>query len=420
MSIKLDNASNIYTASLCKQYASLYRLSVTLTETVNVNHLQQALVNTVRRMPNFGCRIHNGAFWWYLRDMDRLPEVSEPDSLSKTDHRLGSGFLFKVFADDNKIVLDVFHALADGTGSQTFLITLTSEYLKLYNNVRIRERNSLILNTREDYRESEIEDSFTLFGNKKGSLEVNDAAYHIKGTKEAYHVLHNERVVLKASQTSAVAKKLGCTVTELCTAAMLSAAQELRLQDKSKRAKTALKISVPVNLRNFFKGSTLRNFSSYVNLGIDIKNGTYSFEEILQTVIEQKKLLVTIPELENKVAANVELENSFIVKAIPLFLKRPVIDYVCRTRGEKFNTHTFSNLGRVNLPESMSRYISSMDFILGRQRECSGAAACVCYGDDIVINFSRNIAENEFECAFCRQMSALGIDSTMRSEELGC
>ena len=52
--LRLDNASFIYPASLSKKYASLYRMSVTLSEPVDVEILQQALERTVDRIPTFG------------------------------------------------------------------------------------------------------------------------------------------------------------------------------------------------------------------------------------------------------------------------------------------------------------------------------------------------------------------------------
>ena len=48
--MRLDNASNIYPAALTKRYASIFRMSVTLTETINLNILQQALDTTVKRI----------------------------------------------------------------------------------------------------------------------------------------------------------------------------------------------------------------------------------------------------------------------------------------------------------------------------------------------------------------------------------
>ena len=413
--MRLDNASNIYPASLTKRYASLFRQSVTLNEPVNVNYLQQALNNTVKRIPSFGCTLKSGAFWWYLKELDRIPQVGELTSLSPYGYKFHGGFLFKISADGCRIVLDVFHALADGKGGQTFLLTLTAEYLRLRYGISI-PYNDLILDPSDTPSKRESEDSFTEFSGKKGAMEQNDTAYHANGHKIGYRVLHNERIIVPFDELKPVAAKYSCTVTELITAAMVSALQEVHKHDHRKAKKTAIKVNVPVNLRPLFGSRTLRNFSSYINLGVDVANGYYDFDEIVKIVSAQKRHLVLKSELERKVAANVALENNFAIAMIPLFLKRYAIDTVCRLKGDKLLSQTFSNLGNVVLPESMQKYVKEMDFMLGRQRGVPGAAAGVGYNGNLYLNFSRNIVEDDFESYFVDQLHQLGITTKQASE----
>ena len=86
--MRIDNAANIYPASLSKHYASLYRMSVSLTETVDLTVLQQALLAVSDRIPTFRCELRAGAFWWHLRRMDKAPRWRRPlrstDSTSAT------------------------------------------------------------------------------------------------------------------------------------------------------------------------------------------------------------------------------------------------------------------------------------------------------------------------------------------------
>jgi NRPS condensation-like uncharacterized protein len=228
--------------------------------------------------------------------------------------------------------------------------------------------------------------------------------------------MHNERITIPCDEIKAVAKKYSCTVTEIITAAMVCALQDVHQHDHRKHKKTAIKVNVPVNLRPLFGGRTLRNFSSYVNLGVDVANGYYSFEEVLQIVSAQKRHLVLKSELERKVAANVALENNFAIAMIPLFIKKHVIDLVCKLKGDKLLSQTLSNLGNVELPESMRQYVSEMDFVLGRQRGVPGAGACVSYNGNLFLNFSRNIVEADFESYFVDHIHQLGITTKQVSE----
>ncbi len=416
--MRLDNASNIYPASLGKKHAALFRLSVTLSETVNVNYLQQALDNTIARIPTYGCTLQNGTFWWYLKQLPKQATISPQGGLCPIGYKFHGGFLFKLSADGNRIILDTFHALADGTGAETFLLTLTAEYLRLKYGTQT-EYNSLVLNPRELPSKKESEDCFSDFAGKKGALEQNDSAYHVKGRKENYRILHNERFELSSDEVRAACKEYGCTVTELLTATMVYALQEVYRHDKRRRKNSSLKINVPVNLRKVFGGKTLRNFSSYVNLGIDVSNGYMDLSQIVKVVAAQKANLTLPCELEKKIAANVGLENNFAVAAIPLFIKKKVIDAVYKVKGDKYFSQTLSNLGQVNLPEGLLPYVKEMDFILGRQRGNAGAATCIGYNGRLFLNFSRNIAEDDFESYFADTLKSMGIKVKQTSEEIG-
>lgn len=415
ITMRLDNASNIYPAALTKRYASLFRMSVTLTETVNVNYLQQALGNTIRRIPSFGCTLKNGASWWYLTELDKMATVTPLASLTPFHYKFHGGFLFRVSADGKRIVLDVFHALADGKGGQTFLLTLTAEYLRLRYGIDIAY-NDLVLDTSDAPSKRESEDCFSEFSGKKGALEQNDPAYHIRGHNENYKILHNERMVIPVDEVKAVTRKYSCTITDLMASAMVSALQEMHRHDHRRNKKPVLKVNIPVNLRPIFGGRTLRNFSSYVNVGVDVTNGYYSFDEILEIVSAEKRHLALKSELEKKIAKNVSLENNFAVSIIPLFIKKHIIDLICRLKGDKYCSQTLSNLGNVELPEAMRPYVAEMDFILGRQRGVAGAATCLGYNGNLYMNFSRKIVEADYESYFADQLRQLGITVKQVSE----
>ena len=405
--LRLDNASFIYPASLSKKYASLYRMSVTLSEPVDAAVLQQALEATVRRIPTFGYTLTGGALWWYLRQLDQPVRVLPAQNLHQFTIAGNDGFLFRVSADGCRIVQDIFHVLTDGNGGMTFLLTLTAEYLRLRYGIA-PSYGGRILDPTDAPAASELADSFDDFSGKRGALEQNDPAYHLHGRPLGTKVLRDVRVRMSMAQVHAEAKRRDVTVTELLTAAMVAALQDVRRKDPLK-CRSVLKVNVPVDLRRIFGGRTLRNFSSYVMLGVDVRNGEYDFNQILQVVSAQKRLYSMPSQLEPKVAKNVELEDNFAINCIPRFLKKPIIDIINKLKGDRYCTHTLSNLGRIELPESMRPYVRDIDFILGRQRGNSGASACVGYGDSLVLNMSRRIAERGFEDAFLRQLDSLGI-----------
>ena len=192
---------------------------------------------------------------------------------------------------------------------------------------------------------------------------------------------------------------------------MLHALQDLHSKDNDHKRASVLKVSVPINLRAFYPSRTLRNFSSYVNLGVDVRNGYFPLSELAPLVKNQKHVALMPDNLEPKIAENVALEESIAVRCLPLLIKRPIIDYINRRHGDRYCSQTFSNLGNISLPETMQPYVTGFEAVLGRQRGNSGAVACVGYGGRLYLHFSRNIANDDFERCFLAQLETLGVSA---------
>ena len=407
--MRIDNAANIYPASLSKHYASLYRMSVTLTEPVDTVLLQHALETVSDRIPTFRCELRAGLFWWSLHRMDKEPEVAPTAPLNRFHFSDNGGFLYKVSADGNRIVLDVFHALADGTGSETFLLTLAGEYLRLKHGLDI-SYSGLVLDPSEAPDAGEVEDSFkTVFSGRKGALEQNVPAYHIKGQRLPGSGLRDIRAILSMDAVKAVCRRMDCTVTDLLTGMMLDALQKLYRADGDNKKSSVLKVSVPVNLRPLYGSRSVRNFSSSVNLGVDVRSGYLQLDQLVRLVKMQKRTMLRRENLEPKIAANVELEENIAVRLLPLVVKKPIIDIINRHHGDVYCSQTLSNLGEIRLPEEMRPYVTEFDFVLGCQRGNSGAFSCAGYDGKLFLHLSRNIFGAEFEQLFLDRASSLGL-----------
>ena len=95
-----------------------------------------------------------------------------------------------------------------------------------------------------------------------------------------------------------------------------------------------------------------------------------------------------------------------------------IIDVINKLKGDRYCTHTLSNLGKIDLPESLRPYVRDIDFVLGRQRGNSGASACVGINGNLILNMSRRIAEHAFEDAFIEQLAMLGIPVEATEESI--
>ena len=407
--LRLDNAANIYPASMSKEYCSLYRMLVTMAENIDVTVLQEALTTVAERIPTFRCTLKAGAFWWYLDRCDAAPIVRPLKPLKNFRFRDQDGLLYRIRVEGKQLPLDVFHALADGNGAMVFLMTLAGEYVRLRYGTSI-QYNYLVLDPKDRPAYAEVEDSFkTVFSGRHGQLEKNVDAYHIRGTVMPFGTVKDLRVVMQADSVRQVARKYGCTVTELLTATMLYALQQGHRRDASRKKRSVLKVSVPVNLRPIYQSRTVRNFSSYVNLGVDVKDGYMTFEELVNAVRAQKEHDLKRENLEPKIAANVELEEMLLVRMIPLILKHPIIDIINLLHGDRFCSQTLSNMGNLNVPKALLPFIQDVDFVLGRQRGNSGAVSCVSYNGHLCLHMTRKIYSDSFEQAILYQLQRLGL-----------
>ena len=405
---RLENSAIIYPSCRTSKYATVFRISVTLDAPVDRDTLQAALVSTIRRFPSFRYTLRRGLFWWFLQKLENDPELCERSGLVPVDVKRNGGYMFRLSCDDCRIDLDVYHALTDGNGAMTFLLSVVAEYLKMRENVQV-EYGKWIYDPESEPVEEEIEDGFDKFSGTKGSLDEERRAWHINGTVENHDVLNSLGVSLSSADIVEKARELDCTVTELLSALMLVSLQEVRKAEPGKKKSPHIRMELPVNLRPIFGSKTLRNFASYVYLGLDVSNGEYTFADALKEIKYQKRLFVQPGRLTRRIAANVALEDNFGIRCIPLFIKKPVINIINYLKGDNYATYTFSNLGNVDLPEAVAEHVRDLHFVLGRTRARSGSCAGVSFGGRMNLNFTRKIAEDDFERIFVKNLRSLGI-----------
>ena len=406
--IKLDNAATIYPATIKRKYAALFRLTITLTEEIDKDILSESLNYILKRFPTFTYSLKEGFFWCYLEKIKTNPKI-EKDSINPMIRRdFDKKYLFRVRVYKNRIAIEYFHALTDGTGGMTFLLSLTSEYLHRKYNIK-KEYNKLILNIEDTPTEDECNDAFLKYAHKKGALDHEKKAFHLKGTKINDNMINIVTGIIDTNQIKNIAKKYNATITEYVTSVLL-----LNLQKMSNNTKKEIKVSIPINLRNLYETKTLRNFSSYVNIGITNEK-QYELNEIIKLVKKQLKDKTKEEKLNAKITGNVNLMKNFFIRRIPMFIKKHIMSFIESVMGDGYITTTLSNLGNIELPNNMKKYVTDMNFILGKSRGKTHAVTMIGYNNKLYITFSRNIKESEFERLFFTFLSKEGIDITIES-----
>ena len=417
--MRLDNAAKIYPAALRKKWSNVFRLSATLSEPVDRDVLRAALDVTLRRFPSIGVRLRKGIFWFYLERVPEVPEITEEQSYPLVHMSYASirECAFRVVVYKNRIAVELFHALTDGTGGMIFLKTLLAEYLSRKYGISVPNTDGVLCRMDEPSPE-ELEDSFIKNAGTVSAGRKEATAYRLTGTTEPDGFVHLTTFMLDAAEVKARAHEYSATVTEFLTAAMMQAILRLQAEKVPHRSRRKpVKVLVPVNLRSLFPSKTLRNFALFITPELDPKLGDYSFDEICKSVHHRMGIDNTAKQMSMKIAANVNSEKSPILKVMPLFVKNAAMKAVFDAVGERKSCLCMSNLGNVRLPEVMRQYVTRMDFIIGVPSCSAYNCALLSYGGTTYINLVRSIEEPELEMHFYKVLRELGIHVKVESNQ---
>lgn len=417
--MRLDNAAKIYPAAKRRNWNNFFRLSATLTETVDVAVLRSALDVTVRRFPSIAVRLRRGVFWYYLEEIPQPPPIQEEKScpLAHAPFQEVRRCAFRVLVYRDRIAVEFFHALTDGTGGLIFLKTLVAEYLTQKYGVAIPAEYG-VLGRLEEPDPEELEDSFLRYAGDVKASRKESTAYHLSGTPERDGYKNLITMMLSAEEVRACAKSRGLSVTELLCAAMMQAILDLQAEKvRDPRRRKPVKVLVPVNLRGLFPSRTLRNFASYITPELDPRMGECSFKELCDEVHHRMGLENNRRTMRAKFAANVASERSPVLRVMPLFIKNIAMKAVFDAVGERKSCLCLSNLGNVQLPEAMAAYVRRMDFIIGVQAAAPHDCGVVTWNGTMYINCIRSIREPELEMHFYRVLRKLGLHVKVESNQ---
>ena len=417
--MRLDNAAKIYPAAKRRGWTNYFRLSATLNEPVDTKILSAALDVTVRRFPSIAVRLRRGAFWYYLEQIPKAPPIEEDRSYPLVHVPFDDvrKCAFRVLVYHERIAVEFFHAVTDGTGGMIFLKTLVAEYLCQRYGISIPAEHG-VLGRLEDPSEEEMEDSFLRYAGNVHASRKESTAYQLSGTLEPDGFLNLTTLMVPVDAVRKCAKEHHVSVTELLAAAMMKAICELQAEKEPRRShRKPVKVLLPVNLRQMFPSRTLRNFASYVTPEIDPRLGDYTFDEICR-VVHYRMGLENDPRMMGaKIATNVASERSPVLRVMPLFIKNAAMRVVFDMVGEIKSCLCLSNLGRVELPEAMAPYVERMDFIIGVPAKAHYNCGVVSWNGTMNVNFIRNVREPELESHFYRVLHRLGLPVKAESNQ---
>jgi NRPS condensation-like uncharacterized protein len=165
-------------------------------------------------------------------------------------------------------------------------------------------------------------------------------------------------------------------------------------------------ISIPVDLRKYFTTPSVRNFFTVINISHDFSTGGRSFEDVLAGVKGSFKTQLTLETIKERFNQLSSLEHDLLIKMVPLAIKVPVLKNASG-RAEEGTTATFSNLGRIVMPEEMVPHIRLFSVFSSTKHPY----LCICsFGDRLMISISSPFVSSDMQRCFFRSLENLGLD----------
>ena len=119
--------------------------------------------------------------------------------------------------------------------------------------------------------------------------------------------------------------------------------------------------------------------------------------------------------MAGRVAKNVGLQRSLLIRLIPLPLKTLCMRTVYALSGENKGCLNLSNMGVVTVPAPMAEQVERFEFVIGVQYSYPNNCSVVSYGGRTYISMIRGIREAELERLFFSRLVELGIPVEIES-----
>jgi len=410
---RLDNAAVIFSLITSEDLPAVFRLAITLEKTIQYDLMQQALEEIIERFPYFRVQLRKGWFWYHLAHNSKTPkilaEVNEPCRYIPVYDTRELPFRVRIYG--KRIAVEFHHGITDGTGAKSFLFALVTHYLELsgikFTNIgNIKHLGQII--SIEEY-----EDAFKRYYEAKiPHLPRYSQAFQLPFQTDPRGKFHVTRAKVAIDAVKPITKQFGVTITELLTAVYIDSLQHVYLGlSEVLREKLArpIRVSVAINLRNFFPSKTMRNFSLHVVAGIDPRLGTYEFDEVVSIVHHSLQVDINEKDILRQIKRNVRGEMHPLMRMTPVILKNIFGRYIYSIFGERQFSGSVSNLGYISPPGDLKEHITDFEFVPARNQIRTVNCSISGFADDLTINFGNTSNNHAVERLFFRRLAQLGI-----------
>ena len=393
---RLDNSAKIFPISAGKKYSTVFRLSVVLKEKINARILEKAVNIALEKYKYFKVRMKEGFFWNYFEYNPKNPIIEEEKEYpcKYIEPSRNHQYLFKVTYFDCKINIDIFHSLTDGNSGVIFFREIIYNYIELAHPDKFKEELRTVRKV-----DISTEDSYIKNYDKKAKGNISSKkAYKLRGRKIKLGAISAIHEIIDLDKLKQECKKANVTITQYLTAILIYCIYtENFIKNKGKRP---IKVCIPINLKKYFPSNTISNFFSYMTVEAEFEgNKLYTFEKILEFVKNEFNEKLTQEEIQKTMSNNVKLGINPFIKAIPLFLKKPIVR-LSYLEIRKYTTTTFSNIGRIGIIGKYQEYIDEFFMLIAPEPVEKIKCSACSFENKIVFTFTSILDDANIERKF--------------------
>jgi len=400
---RLDNTGKAYPLIRSSQQTTLFRLTVVLTEKVDPSRIREAIKIILPRFPYFQVLLKPGFFWYYFEKTNRLTPVQKDNHYPCTQYEKRWAVPpIHIYYKDNRLSLEMTHALSDGYGGTIFLKALLNSYF----NVDSENYDQYSIQKLPD--KEEWEDACDkYFDPSIPKQKRGNAAFHLPFTRIAPGKYYSTTGILPLKEVLSRAKADGGSLTQWLSAKYIAVLAEMIQDNNWKPAPIVL--NVPVDLRRLYPSKTLRNFFVSLTPMIDSRIGHFNFSEILYHVKNFMNIQVDRRYINQQLKRNINLERAMSIRIIPLIFKRIFFPFFFYHLGERQYSGGFSNLGNFKLPPKTAEKVKEIHILVPPSQGTLIKVGCISYGSQLFVTIGSLTENREVEQKFFSQLRKEGI-----------
>lgn len=395
---RLDNVGKFYSSQAGSSAQTVFRYSADLVDDVDPDLLQRALEKTVDTFPSFNVCLRSGMFWHYLEQASEMPSVSlENLPICYGLHVHAKSVLFRTSYYHSRINLEVSHMVSDGRGTLSFFKALLYAYLQERYGVEGVETDY----DGSDHQKSE--DSFDkYFERDKAAPTQAPKVYRLSGWRDIADPTFME-YHLPVQQVLDLARSYGVSLTSLVIAVVLCA---IRTEMPQRDRHRAIRLDIPVDLRQFFESATTKNFFGLAYVSYVPGDEDEPVSAVAAQVQAQLKVATEAENLKSRMNRMIALEKNPLLRLAPLFVKDLVLGLADWLVARETTT-TVSSLGPIRIDQRLAPFVRTINVLTST----NGINFMVCsFDDDLSIGITSAYSNPDVIKNFCRFFTSNGIE----------